>query len=305
MDNIENFIDKARANEKIQPTETTKPSDATTIPLLQAPNSSNQLAPQNDTDVITQGDVIISNDNPAKKTPASQNRGEISVYVVKEGDSLSEIAELFGVTINTIYWANDIKDPSLIKIGDSLVILPIAGVRHLVKSGDTISDIAEKYQADIDEILSYNQLESADKIIVGDTLTIPGGNISPPSARRYANTGQSASGLIHPLPGSIRTQGIHSYNAIDLASGLGAPIRAAAGGKVVISKTGGWNGGYGTYIVIKHDSGIQTLYAHNSRNAVVTGESVISGQTIGYVGNTGRSTGPHLHFEVRGARNPF
>ena len=310
LDSIGNFIDKAKAGEK-RSTEAAEPSNATTIPLLQAPNSGNQLTPQNNTAVITKEDTIIASDNPAKKTDAGaaqQNRGEISVYVVKEGDSLSEIAELFNVTVNTIYWANDIEDPSLIKIGDSLVILPIAGIRHVVKAGDTVSGIAEKYQADMDEILSYNQLESADKIIIGDTLTIPGGNISNPTTKRYASTKKSSSqsaNLIHPLPGSVRSQGIHGYNAVDLAAGPGTPIRAAARGQVVIAKAGGWNGGYGTYIVIKHSNGVQTLYAHNSRNIVTAGQSVSQGQTIGYVGNTGKSTGPHLHFEVRGARNPF
>ena len=178
----------------------------------------------------------------------------------------------------------------------------------MVKKGDTVSDIAEKYQADVDEILSYNQLESADKIIIGDTLTIPWGDIDKPPERHYAGTkgnSRSVISLSHPLPSSRRTQGIHGYNAVDLAAGPGTPIRAAAPGQVVISKAGGWNGGYGTYIVIKHSDGVQTLYAHNSRNSVTTGQSVVGGQTIGYVGNTGRSTGAHLHFEVRGARNPF
>ncbi len=90
-----------------------------------------------------------------------------------------------------------------------------------------------------------------------------------------------------------------------MAASAGAPIRAAAAGEVIVSKTGGWNGGYGNYIVIKHANGTQTLYAHNSSNAVSAGASVAQGEVIGYVGNTGRSTGSHLHFEVRGAKNPF
>ncbi len=103
----------------------------------------------------------------------------------------------------------------------------------------------------------------------------------------------------------MRTQGIHGYNGVDLGASVGAPVRAAAGGTVMLSRSGGYNGGYGNYIVIKHPNGSQTLYAHLSSNAVAAGQVVTQGQTIGAVGNTGRSTGPHLHFEVRGGKNPF
>ncbi len=114
-----------------------------------------------------------------------------------------------------------------------------------------------------------------------------------------------ATGYTHPLPGAQRTQGIHGYNGVDLAAPAGTPILAAAAGEVIISRASGWNGGYGLYVVIKHPKGSQTLYATMSRTAVAAGDSVEQGQIIGYVGSTGRSTGDHLHFEVRGARNPF
>ena len=110
---------------------------------------------------------------------------------------------------------------------------------------------------------------------------------------------------MHPLPSAVRTQGIHGYNAVDLAAPFGTPIVAAASGRVIVSRSGGWNGGYGTYVVIDHPDGTQTLYAHMSRVAVWQGAQVVAGQVIGYVGSTGRSTGPHVHFEVRGAVNPF
>ena len=103
----------------------------------------------------------------------------------------------------------------------------------------------------------------------------------------------------------MKTQGIHGYNAVDLAAGPGSSIRAAAAGEVIVSKATGWNGGYGQYIVIRHASGAQTLYAHLSSNAVGVGNYVSQGEVIGGMGNTGRSTGNHLHFEVRGGRNPF
>jgi LysM repeat protein len=243
--------------------------------------------------------------------------GEIALYIVKEGDTLSQIAEMYKVTENTIRWANDISLRGTIRPGQELLILPINGVQHTVLRGDTVASLATKYKADEDEIRIFNGIEPEGTIAVGTTLTIPGGEIAPPpaptrtvaaasGASAAASTAPAASGYyIHPVPGAIRTQGIHGYNGIDFGAAIGTPIRASASGRVIVSRQGGWNGGYGTYIVIEHANGTQTLYAHNNSNAVSVGQQVSQGQTIGYVGNTGRSTGPHVHFEVRGARNPF
>jgi len=260
--------------------------------------------------IIDEGALVssgtIGEDEFAEKATFS---GEISVYVVREGDTLSQIAEMFDVTANTILWANDI-DNGVIQPGQSLVILPIVGVRHIVKDGDTMSSIAKKYDADVDEILDYNQLASVGSLSVGETLVIPGGEIaapvrtsSAPSVARSA--GGSSAGFTHPAPGAIRTQGVHGYNGVDLAGGHGSAIRAAAAGEVIVAKPSGWNGGYGIYAVIRHSDGTQTLYAHMSSLNVSVGTYVSAGEVIGGMGNTGRSTGTHLHFEVRGARNPF
>jgi murein DD-endopeptidase MepM/ murein hydrolase activator NlpD len=119
------------------------------------------------------------------------------------------------------------------------------------------------------------------------------------------STAASSAGFIHPVPGAVRTQGIHGNNGVDFAAGHGTTIRAAAAGEVIVSKSSGWNGGYGQYVVIRHNNGTQTLYAHFSENYVGVGAYVAQGEAIGAMGNTGRSTGTHLHFEVRGARNPF
>jgi len=246
----------------------------------------------------------------------SYSAGEISVYVVREGDTLSQVAQMFDVTANTIMWANDITKATAVRPGDTLVILPIVGVRHVVKSGDTLSTIAKKYEGDMEEILSYNQLDSESALSVGDTVIVPGGNMHQAApkkvAKRSVATPTKTSGTVssggrftHPLPGSVRTQGIHGYNAVDLAAPIGTPIRAAAAGEVIVSRSSGWNGGYGNYVVIRHPNGTQTLYAHNSSNTVGVGAYVGAGETIGYVGNSGRSTGAHLHFEVRGSSNPF
>ena len=236
----------------------------------------------------------------------------ISVYVVREGDTLSGIAKMFGVTTNTIAWANDISR-GLIRPGQTLIILPISGVRHAVAKGDTLQSIAKKYRADAAEIAQYNHLAGGAKLAAGDIVIVPDGEIpAPPAAGRPATaTLRGAGGPVYegyylrPILGGRKTQGLHGYNGVDLATYLGAPIFAAAAGDVIISREYGWNGGYGQYLVIAHENGTQTLYAHNSQNSVAAGQRVVRGQIIGYIGSTGRSTGAHLHFEVRGARNPF
>lgn len=283
--------------------------------LVAAQNPDPQTA-RGGTDVMAQDGVLVSTGpvGPYDINTSRNNGGEISVYVVREGDSLSQIAQMFGVTSNTILWANDLAKASAIKPGDSLIILPIAGVRHVIKRGDTIASIAKKYEGNAEEILSYNQLASANDIVVGDTLVIPGGSLhaAPPKAVAKTTkkpTSGGASGVsgsfINPIPGGIKTQGIHGYNAVDFGAGMGTNVRAAAAGTVIVAKSSGWNGGYGNYIVVKHSNGTQTLYAHLSAVNVGVGEVVASGESIGASGNSGKSTGPHLHFEVRGGKNPF
>lgn len=264
-------------------------------------------------DIIVEGNALVAGAPVTEaEREAYQNNGEISVYTVREGDTLSQIAQMYGVTTNTILWANDIAKASNVQPGDVLVILPIVGVRHTVAEGESLASITKEYDADLDEVLSYNNLDSADAIVVGAELIIPGGSIettivtqSTRPTPTSSTGGGSAVGFAHPVPGAVRTQGIHGYNGVDFGAAHGTAIRAAAAGEVIVSKASGWNGGYGQYIVIRHGNGTQTLYAHLSANHVSVGSWVASGQTIGAMGNTGRSTGTHLHFEVRGASNPF
>jgi LysM repeat protein len=263
-------------------------------------------------DIVYEDGVLISTGpiSAAEVSASKAGNGEISVYVVRHGDALSQIAEMYGVTTNTILWANDLTKATQIKEGDSLVILPVVGVRHVVKKGETLESIVKKYDAKIEEVIEYNQLASAEAIVVGEEIMVPGGEIKAPKSKPKAtptkSSGTKASaGFSHPAPGAKRTQGIHGYNGVDLAGASGSAIRAAAGGKVVVAKGSGYNGGYGMYVVIKHDNGTQTLYAHMSSVGVNAGDWVEQGQTIGGMGNTGKSTGTHLHFEVRGGTNPF
>jgi murein DD-endopeptidase MepM/ murein hydrolase activator NlpD len=247
-----------------------------------------------------------------------ENNGQISVYEVRPGDTLTQIAYMFDVSVNTIRWANDFSGD--IKPGQSLIILPISGVKHIVKSGGTIKDIADIYGADVREIALFNGLAEDVKLKAGDEIIVPHAEIKqedpkdkPKSkAKNYAKTGaaktsvSASSGYFtNPAPGSILTQGLHGYNGVDLGASVGTPIYAAAAGNVITSKEGGWNGGYGSMIIISHNNGTQTLYGHLSGNVVAAGQKVSKGELIGYMGSTGKSTGSHLHFEVRGAKNPI
>ena len=309
-----------------RPVHNTGASDMKLLSARVSPDGKNN---QGGGDIIYEEGALLSGGPFNTDASAVSSSGEISVHIVRECtpercETLSHIADMYGVSINTILWANNIKDPKLVRPGDELVILPITGIRHIVKENESLASIARKYGAENDEqteamvsdILDYNRLASASDINVGDTVVVPGGvmhtapassqkKTSSPTKTASGGSSTSSGGFVHPVPGAVRTQGIHGYNAVDLAIQNGTPIRAAAAGEVIVSKSGGWNGGYGNYIVVKHANGVQTLYAHMSSTAVGAGASVESGETIGYVGNSGKSTGSHLHFEVRGASNPF
>jgi LysM repeat protein len=288
--------------------------------------------------VVTDGSAVIADQGPEgiPDVDATPKNGTISQYVVRSGDTLSEIAGMFGVSTNTILWGNDLKSASDIQPGQTLIILPVSGIQHTVVKGDTLASLATKYSANASDIASFNGLDDTAPLAIGTTLIIPGGEItnSAPSSsgtgsRKSKSSGgssvRSGGGLAsiqpnpyrggsgaplpgyfgNPLPGGIITQSIHGWNAVDIAAPRGTPIYAAANGSVIVSRTGGWNGGYGNYVVISESNGTQTLYAHMTRVAASIGEIVTKGMLIGYVGMTGEATGPHLHFEVRGAKNPF
>lgn len=299
---------KGQSGKILRTFEAKGPGNSQTMDLLQGYLNLNPSGIGGPIIAIVDKTALSSEDDAgAFADPGASGTGEISVYVVKKGDNLSTIADLFGVSANTIVWANDLKSKTL-REGQELVILPITGVKHTVRSGDTLESIAKKYKADLDDILSYNRLTSSSKIAIGEVVIVPDGVISsaPASiAQGSSNTSVSSGYYIRPLKGGIKSQGIHGYNGIDIAASVGTPIYASADGVVIISRSSGYNGGYGLYVAIKHPNGTQTVYGHMSRVDVSVGEKVSQGQIIGAVGNTGRSTGPHIHFEIRGARNPF
>lgn len=266
-------------------------------------------------EITIEGDALAAVAGPAgtlADVRSSRPAGDqISIYIVRPGDTLSHIALMFDVSVNTIRWANDIPASGTIRIGQVLTILPVDGIKYTVKKGDTLSAIAKKFKADAEEIANYNLIAQGSELEIGSEIIIPDGVITPPPAPRLGslvrgNGGPSLPGyFIHPLLGARKTQGLHGRNGVDFGAPFGTPVIASASGQVIVARSAGWNGGYGVMTVINHPNNTQTLYAHMSKLEIWQGQSIVQGQVIGYIGCSGRCTGPHLHFEVRGARNPF
>lgn len=248
-----------------------------------------------------------------------RGREEIETYAVQPGDTVLGIADKFELYPETIQWSNPALEanPDLLRIGDELRILPLNGVIHTVSPGDTLSSLAAKYKVSVDEIIGYiaNDIDDiAAPLVVGMDVVVPGGT-KPYVARQVAaysgpipsSAYKGAGVFTWPVSGSITQRHWSGHRAIDVGSWNGSPIKASDSGYVVAAG-GGWNGGYGNYVVIDHGNGFTTLYAHLSSIYVRAGENVSRGEQIGSVGNTGNSTGPHLHFEIQyqgAAQNPF
>lgn len=263
------------------------------------------------------------NGDGAGETAAA--RQEIIYYTVQNGDTISTIARRFGLTVNTILWANNLNSFGLIRPGDSLTILPYSGVLYTVKKGDTLAKIAQTYGVTLDKILSCNTIGNT--IAAGQKLVIPGAKkittavaTSRTSSNSYTgisvikdlikNPSAKVSGnkMTWPTVGSRISQYFSwRHNGVDIANKVGTPIYAADSGTVILAQ-GGYNGGYGNTIVIDHGGGKKTRYGHASKLFVKVGDEVEKGENIAAMGSTGRSTGSHLHFEVliNGARyNPL
>jgi murein DD-endopeptidase MepM/ murein hydrolase activator NlpD len=240
--------------------------------------------------------------------------GEVVDYAVQAGETLSQISERFGLRVDTVLWANGLdSDKSTIREGQTLKIPPVDGVIHKVKKGETVYSVAKRYEANPQGVVDYPFNTFTDdetfSLAVGQVLVIPDGimpKVRPVEPRTAlasvltpdAGVVSAAGSFVWPAAGHI-SQGYRFYHkAIDIANRGGGPILAADSGRVVIA---GWpsNEGYGNRVLIDHGNGYSTLYAHLSRVSVTAGQSVNRGDKIGDMGSTGRSTGTHLHFEIR------
>ena len=241
---------------------------------------------------------------------SEKSRGEILEYTVQEGDTVSTIAEKFGISEDTIRWENNLTSKGAIKVGQTLAVLPVTGISHKVTKGDTVYSIAKKYDADTQGIVDFpfNTFANDEtfELAIGQTIIVPEG-IKPaetywsPIARIRqitpdAGTVVASGQFVWPTSGKITQNFVWYHKGTDIAN-RGVPAVLAADSGTVI--TSGWSPyGYGNHIIIDHGNGFRTLYAHLSKLYVSAGQGVRRGDSIGQMGSTGRSTGPHLHFEV-------
>ena len=242
-------------------------------------------------------------------------RSDVIFHEVEPGETIGVIAEKYGLELATVLWANNLTARSYIRPGDKLKILPTSGVIHKVKKGDTITKIAKLYNTTPDKIIKSNKLkEDGTDMVIGEELLVPDGRMPAPvyvaPVRRYTQLSNVAapppsvaapagSGYLWPAGTRHLTQYFGwRHTGLDVGGPVGTGLYAAKAGTITRSQCG-WNGGYGCYIIIDHGSGVTTLYGHASQLFVSVGDYVSQGQTIAAMGSTGRSTGSHLHFEVR------
>lgn len=287
----------------------------------------------------TKDDALVADFAPLTIDQSQSSRDQIVYYVVEGGDTVSDIAGRFGIESSTLLWANSLSGVDYIRAGQRLEILPVDGVKYEVKKGDTIGALAEKFKAQEDEIIAYNHLPADGALRPGDALIIPDGRMpqakpAPKPATAIArapaasSAAQTASNKYFIFPTSGRkSQGLHGRNGVDIANQCGTPIYAAADGVVTAAlitssraRTGSAvYGGYGNHVKIAHANGSETVYAHLESIYTFQGQEVKQGSMIGLMGGgfemvngrlvrmegAGKSTGCHLHFEVRGAKNPY
>jgi LysM repeat protein len=302
-------------------------SNVSSVSVLGGKNNNTDLS-SND-NIISDNNALTPNIGPmgvsdGKDTPDPSTE-DTSVYVVRQGDSLAAIAKMFGVSVDTILWANDMKTGDKLTPGDVLLILPISGLEHTVVKGQTLQSIAKLYKVDVNDIIQNNDITLDTPLAIGDTLIIPNASKSEESGTPVKDTKASATKdnqyyqnhpiknlagyYVNPVPGYRKSQGIHDKNAIDMAIAKGTSVHAAASGTVTLARLG-YNGGFGGLVIISHPNGTETLYAHLSKLSTYTGEKVSQGEVIASSGGVpgtpyaGHTTGAHLHFEVHGARNP-
>lgn len=266
---------------------------------------------------------VINGINAPEGYIAEEKSPVIREYIVQDGDTLEGISNKFGISVETLAIANGLKDLKQNPAPNTtLAILPKNGIKINVTEAKSLSEIASKYSVSEQVIRDYNGIKG--DLAIGDEIIVPDAQVpsnekpfpTENKAKSNANLATKKSYVAksinlpkndgyfaYPTTGNNYGR-LHSNNGVDISNSCGTPIYASAEGIVTTSQNG-WNGGYGNYIKITHPNGVVTLYGHLSSRDLQTGASVTKGQYIGAMGTTGNSTGCHLHFEVRGARNPL
>jgi murein DD-endopeptidase MepM/ murein hydrolase activator NlpD len=268
--------------------------------------------------IINYADAGVSSILPVLRMPEEINAGNTEIefdvgeipldlietfkwshYRVQKGDSVSKIAARFGISMDAVIASNEIRNARLLREGETLRIRNIDGIPHTVKKGDKHKKISKTYNVPLEIILDVNDIRT-DTITEGEIFFIPGARMAPEALK--LSLGEL---FIYPVRKIITSyygwredpftgqQTFHS--GIDLRGNTGAAVKAAMDGTVSVV---GNSRVYGNYIILSHTGNYQTLYAHLSASSVKQGERVIQGNKIGEVGNTGLSTGSHLHFSV-------
>ncbi len=234
-------------------------------------------------------------------------RGEVVNYVVKSGDTISSIAKMYGISVDTIIWANNLSAKTTIKTGQKLIVPPVTGIVHKVGRGENVYSIAKKYGVEPQGIVDFpfNSFANDETfaLSINQSLIVPNGvkpeakPVVPQSSSYVAVVQGAGSGsFIWPTSGRITQRYSWYHPAVDIADKNGPTVTAADSGTVVSVIYGRF--GYGNHVIIDHGNGYKTLYAHMNKIYVQAGNSLTQGQSIGQMGSTGRSTGTHLHFEI-------
>jgi murein DD-endopeptidase MepM/ murein hydrolase activator NlpD len=279
-------------------------------------------------DPVVEANTLFRSPIPLTNQP-KRIRRDVIKYTVRSGDNVSDIAEQFEVSADSILWANPkLEDnPDMLSVGQVLNIPPVSGVLYTVQNGDSVQKIADKFKSAknppaklVQDIVNFefnkemHDLKAPDyQLSVGQFLMVPGGYKPYVPRVVYAYSGpipataaRGTGNFGWPVSGRITQKYWTRHPGLDIGAPKGTPIVAADSGYVI---SVGWNtSGYGFMVLINHGNGFITRYAHLSAMDVEVGDSVRKGQIIGRVGSTGKSTGPHLHFEiVQGGvhRNPY
>jgi murein DD-endopeptidase MepM/ murein hydrolase activator NlpD len=240
-------------------------------------------------------------------------------YTVQSGDTAVGIAETFGIREETILGGNSFlqNDAGQLWAGTEIVILPVDGVLHDVIEGDTLEGLSTQYDVALEEIVAYapNSLEFPYRLIAGTQLLIPGaiaevwfwdppsyappaGGSSPEALQGVYVAVPGTGTFVRPWAGGNITQNPwYGHMAVDIGLVIGSPIYASDTGTVTYAAWSPY--GYGNLVVINHGNGFETFYAHLNGFDVQPGQTVYQGSLIAWSGNTGQSSGPHLHFEIR------
>lgn len=259
---------------------------------------------------ITPPSAVLSSleDHEMSTTISEKPRDTVIAHTISEGETLEALAERYGVSIESIRWANPSLKGDKLALGKELSIPPVTGVVHKVVRGETIYSIAKKYNTDPQKILNwpFNDFTDLDTFALasGQMLIVPDGEMPQPKPVVKPSTYIADVGIvpgdgqfIWPTQGRITQRPVSYHMAVDIANNTLPTVSAADGGKVIVVEYGRY--GYGHHVIIDHGNGYQTLYGHLSQIFVSAGQNVTKGGAIGKMGSTGRSTGPHLHFEVR------